>query len=175
MIPAWRQLLIDWNRTEAGYDADRTVHEVFEERAAEAPDAVALVFDGATVSYGELNARANRLARHLADRGVTRGAVVGVMLERGIELVVATLAVLKAGAGYTQLDPKFPTERLAGLVEQTSSTLVVTRTGLTPPNTDTVEVDRDADLIAALDASNPGVRVSVEDVACVMFTSGSTG
>ncbi|WP_371478781.1 amino acid adenylation domain-containing protein [Kitasatospora sp. NBC_00315] len=179
MIPAWRQLLIDWNDTAAEYDSARTVHEVFEERVTAAPEATALVFEETSVSYRELNARANRLARHLVERGVGRGSVVGVFLERGIDLVVATLAVLKAGAGYTQLDPKFPAERLAGLLEQTGSTLVVTRTALGDrpglPELSLVSVDGEAESIAGRESGDLGVEVSVEDVACVMFTSGSTG
>ncbi|MFJ1709942.1 condensation domain-containing protein, partial [Kitasatospora sp. NPDC088346] len=176
------QLLVHWNDTAAEYADDRCVHELFEEQVVRTPDAVALVFEGTRVTYRELNARANRLARHLADRGVGRGSVVGVFLERGIELVVATLAVLKAGGGgYTQLDPKFPTDRLTAVLGEIRAEAVVTCDALAERLVESgarlryVRVDGEADLIAALDASNPGVRVSVEDVACVMFTSGSTG
>ncbi|MFG2489451.1 AMP-binding protein, partial [Streptomyces caniferus] len=94
---------------------DRCLHEVFQERVVGAPGATALVFGGVRVAYGELNERANRLARYLVGRGAGPGGVVAVCLERGPELVVALLAVLKSGAAYALLDPAFPDRRLVEL------------------------------------------------------------
>ena len=101
------------------------VHTIVEEHVARNPDATALVYGPQTVSYAELDARANRFARRLAARGVCRGSVVGVHLERGVELVVAALAALKAGAAYAMLDPELPTERLRGMVEDAAVSVVV--------------------------------------------------
>ncbi|MEU2975265.1 condensation domain-containing protein, partial [Nocardiopsis alba] len=159
--------------------AGRTVHEVFEERVVRAPEAVALVFEGEEVSYGGLNARANRLARYLCAEGVGSGEIVGVHLSRSPEMVVALLAVLKAGAGYTVLDPAFPKARLERVMREAKVRTLVTDADLSPvlefPDTRQVLVDTDAAAIARQEATDPGITVTTEDVACVMFTSGSSG
>ncbi|MDT0615221.1 AMP-binding protein, partial [Streptomyces lancefieldiae] len=102
------------------------VHQIFEGQAARTPRATAVVFEGQGTAYGELNARANRLARHLVAHGVRRGETVGVLLERDTELVVAVLAVLKAGAGYTLLDPGLPVERVRAVASLAGVSRVVT-------------------------------------------------
>ncbi|MEY9872694.1 amino acid adenylation domain-containing protein [Streptacidiphilus sp. MAP12-33] len=174
-------LLVDWNDTAADFPADLGVHELFAQRAAEHPDALALVFEDERISYGELEQRANRTARHFAARGMGRGDIVGVYLERGIELVVAVLAVLKAGAAYTMLDPEFPVERITGLLEQTGARFDVTRSGLagrigTGDGARTeIVLDEDAAVVAELSAEPLGRTAQPGDAACVMFTSGSTG
>ena len=104
---------MEWNATERPYPANVCVHELFEAQADRTPDAVALSCEGEQLSYGELNAQANRLARHLRALGVGPDVRVGVCLERSIEMVVALLAVLKAGGAYVPLDPGYPAERLA--------------------------------------------------------------
>ncbi|MGG7613722.1 AMP-binding protein, partial [Streptomyces sp. ZG43] len=104
--------------TSSGYPADACLHELFQEQAARRPEATALVLGDRRVSYGELNARANRLARHLAGQGVGPGDLVGVCLERGPELVTGLLAVLKTGAGCAPMDPAFPGPRLAEMARQ---------------------------------------------------------
>ncbi|WP_448324076.1 amino acid adenylation domain-containing protein, partial [Streptomyces sp. DSM 41493] len=162
-----------WNDTDRvpAQVLDRTLHEVFEEQARRTPDAVALVFEDEHVSYRQLNERADLLAPWVAGGG----GVVGVHLERGVDMVVALLAVLKSGAGYTLLDPDFPAERVAGVLAEADVRLVVTRSGLSDtvsvPGVSTVCVDA---LTGA--PSKPAVRdARPGDVACVMFTSGSTG
>ncbi|MEW2163788.1 amino acid adenylation domain-containing protein [Streptomyces sp. NPDC007084] len=162
-----------------GSGSGRSVPEVFEARVRLVPGAVALVQGGVELTYGEVNGRANRLARHLLDVGVVAGDVVGVHLERGPELIVSLLAVLKAGAAYTLLDPAFPVERLATVVTDAGVRVLVTRDDLARPlpasGPRRVLLDRDAELIAARDDSNPAVVCGAGDAACVMFTSGSTG
>ncbi|MEU7514218.1 amino acid adenylation domain-containing protein [Streptomyces sp. NPDC042898] len=175
-----RRLLLDeWNATAGTFPAESAVHELFEERAAASTDSTALVLGDVRLSYGELNARANRLARHLVGVGVRRGETVGVLLERDTELVVAVLAVLKAGAGYTLLDPGLPVERVREVASLAGVTRVVTvarfaghweGTGVRP-----VLVDAEAGVVASLDGGDLGRIAGPEDVACVMFTSGSTG
>ncbi|MFC4855948.1 non-ribosomal peptide synthase/polyketide synthase [Actinophytocola glycyrrhizae] len=157
-----RRILVDWNDTGSG-TTDRCAHEVFQAQAARTPDATALVSGAERVTYGELNVRANRLAHLLTDEGVRAGDLVGVHLDRGIDLVVAVLAVLKAGGGYALLDTAFPAERIAALVAETGARVVV-----------------DAAYLAAADlagrpATDPAPAARPGDVACVMFTSGSTG
>lgn len=153
----------------------RCVHALFEQQVVRNPHRTALICGTDRVSYAELNARANRLAGHLMRAGVGRGALVGVYLERGPRIVVAALAALKAGAGYAMLDPDFPVDRLRGMVTDAGVEVVVSRTGLDPLTEHTVRLDADAADIAAMPDGNPAAGAGAHDVACVMFTSGSTG
>ncbi|MCE6998605.1 amino acid adenylation domain-containing protein [Saccharothrix sp. S26] len=172
-------LLAAWTDTHADAPVDRCAHELVAAQAARTPDAVALVHGDVRVTYRELVDRANRLAHELVARGVRAGQVVGVLLNRDVDLVVAVLGVLTAGAGYTALDPRFPRRRLAELADRTGTPLVVTGTSSADrlPDVPALVVDDPATAarIALHPATPPGVAVSPEDVACVMFTSGSTG
>ncbi|HEX6355794.1 non-ribosomal peptide synthase/polyketide synthase [Actinophytocola sp.] len=160
-----RQILVDWNDTAVDIPADLCAHEVFETQAERTPDAVALVFGTDQATYAEVNDRANRLAHLLVDHGVRAGQLVGVHLDRGIDLVVAVLAVLKAGGGYAMLDTAFPADRVATLVAETGADIVVDEDYLAEHATE----------IAARPTHNLGRTAQASDVACVMFTSGSTG
>ncbi|HEU4556418.1 MAG TPA: amino acid adenylation domain-containing protein, partial [Longimicrobium sp.] len=156
-----------------------TVDALFAQAAAAAPQAVALAWDGGRMTYAELDARANRLARHLRRAGVAAGTRVGVCLERGAEMVVATLAALKAGGAYVPLDPAYPAERLAFMLADTAVPVLVTESILAdrlPPHAArTVRVDADAAAIAAEPAEAPAIAADPEAAAYVMYTSGSTG
>ncbi|HEV2755336.1 MAG TPA: amino acid adenylation domain-containing protein, partial [Actinomycetota bacterium] len=155
------------------------VHELFEARAQEGPDAVALTFGDRALTYRELNRRANRLAHHLVDKGVGPEISVGVCLERGLDLVVSLLAVLKAGGAYVPLDPGYPADRLAFILEDTAAPAVVTTAGLAgrvdAQSVELVLLDADRDVIAARPDTDPAGGASSEDLAYVMYTSGSTG
>src|SRR4051812_13394086 len=104
--------LAEWNDTACDYPQDRCIHELFEAQAARTPDALAVRYEDTELSYRELNARANRLARYLLDAGVVRGGRVGIYLSRSPEQVIGVLGVLKVGAAYVPLEPKLPRERL---------------------------------------------------------------
>ncbi|MFJ1707546.1 amino acid adenylation domain-containing protein, partial [Kitasatospora sp. NPDC088346] len=158
---------------------DTTLWERFAEQAARTPDATALISAGERTGYRELAADAARLARHLAAHGVRRGDLVGVHLHRGRGQVVAVLAALAAGAGYTMLDTEFPPERLSAALTASGAGTVVTDGGLRgrlAATVTAVEVD-DPALAGLPDGPPAGAahRAGAEDVACVMFTSGSTG
>ncbi|MCX4696217.1 non-ribosomal peptide synthetase [Streptomyces sp. NBC_01408] len=172
-----RQVLEEWTGTRADIDED-TLADRFEEQARLRPDARALLFEDTELSYGELNARANRLARHLAEQGLGRGHLAGILLDRGIDFAVALLAVVKTGAGYALLDPEFPDERLTGTAHDAALHTLITDTGhrgrIAGPWA-TVVVDEERAAVAAQDPGNPGAELTPSDVACVMFTSGSTG
>ncbi|MDQ2589179.1 non-ribosomal peptide synthetase [Saccharothrix yanglingensis] len=174
-----RGLLAAWTDTAADAPVDRCAHELVAARAARTPDAVALVHGDHHVTYRELVERANRLARELVARGVRPGQVVGVLLDRDADLVVAVLGALTAGAGYTALDPRFPRRRLTELVRRTGAPVVVTSASLADrvDGVPALVVDDPgtAARVAAHPATPPEVEVHPEDVACVMFTSGSTG
>ncbi|MCX4725054.1 non-ribosomal peptide synthetase [Streptomyces sp. NBC_01306] len=177
LSPAERhELLNELSGASAGQPAARCVHHAFERQAADTPHRTALVFGDRTVSYAELNERANRLARHLRDRGVRRGDVVGVHVERSVDMVVALLSVTKAGAAYTMLDVDHPTARLDGILAQADAACVLTTAGGSLTHTGTeIILDEAAPAVATLLATNLDLPSDPEDTLCVMFTSGSTG
>src|SRR5205085_2167227 len=124
------ELLIDWNRTERPFPAERCVHELFEDQVERRPEAIALSGGGRQISYRELNEQANRLAHRLRGLGVRPETLVGICLERSVELIVAILATLKAGGAYVPLDPDYPLERLAFMLEDTDAAVLLTETSL---------------------------------------------
>jgi amino acid adenylation domain-containing protein len=167
------------NRTAAEYPRDAVVHRLFEEQAARTPDAVALVFAGRETTYAELNARANRLARRLRAAGVGAESPVGVAVERSAELIVALLAVLKAGGAYLPLDSAYPPERLAFmLADSRASALVVAGSvpeALASFAGPVVTVDGDRGAAGSEDDSDLPIDLGPDSLAYVIYTSGSTG
>ncbi|HVZ73440.1 MAG TPA: MupA/Atu3671 family FMN-dependent luciferase-like monooxygenase [Polyangia bacterium] len=176
-----RALVVErWNDTAVELPRDRCVHDLIAAQAAATPDATALVFRGARVSYRELDARAEALANTLRARGVGPDALVGVFVDRSLEMVVALLGILKAGGAYVPLDPEYPSERLAMMLEDSKARVVVTRAPLRASlpklahGTEVVLVDV-AEAIAPGESSPAGARSKPENLAYVIFTSGSTG
>ncbi|MFE0774545.1 amino acid adenylation domain-containing protein [Streptomyces sp. NPDC058861] len=156
------------------------VHKRFEEHAAAAPDAVAVVWNDRRLTYAELDARANRFAHHLVARGVGRGAKVGVCLDYSIDLLVAVLGTLKAGAAYVPFDPAYPAARLGLLLGQVPDLALIAASPATaamvaPADAEVVDLELLADELAELPATAPGVEVTGDDVCYAVFTSGSTG
>ncbi|HET9651367.1 MAG TPA: condensation domain-containing protein, partial [Usitatibacter sp.] len=172
------RLLADWNATREDV-APEPVSRLFEARARHAPQAPALVFEGVTLTYAELDARANRLARHLRARGVAAEARVALHLERGIELFVAVLAVMKAGGAYVPLDPAYPRERLQFMLRDSECGVLVTQDGLRGTidagDATVVSLDGDAAAIAAQPAHDLESAPRGRDLAYMIYTSGSTG
>ena len=166
--------VVEWNATEVLYPRDACVHELFEEQVRRDPDAVALSCDGEQVTYGELNRRANGVARRLRELGVVPDVVVGVHMERSLELVVGLLGVLKAGGAFLPLDPSYPIERLGFMISDAGVSVVVTqeqlRGRLAGQSVEEVvpEETRDGE-------DTPASGVRPENLAYVMYTSGSTG
>ncbi|MGQ5876531.1 amino acid adenylation domain-containing protein [Serratia sp. IR-2025] len=163
--------LCRWNHTAEAYPADTCVHELFEQQARLTPQAIALIQDAQRLSYAQLNARANRLAHRLIERGVQPGDRVAVRLARSIELVCAQLAVIKAGAAYVPIDPQLPAARQAWIADDSGACLMLTDAiGDEEIPQLTVE-DREAED----HNGNPALRVSSGATAYIMYTSGSTG
>jgi amino acid adenylation domain-containing protein len=172
-------VLAAFGDTAVKWDPPFTVHELVEVRAALAPDATAVVAGATSLTYRELTARADRLASHLAGKGAGRGALVGLCVERTADLVVALLGILKSGAAYVPLDPAFPKERLALILEDAQPKLLVTSSALAgelpPHEAEVVRLDTDAEAIAVSPVPVARAPVQPSDLAYVMFTSGSTG
>ncbi|MGH6690928.1 MAG: non-ribosomal peptide synthetase, partial [Gammaproteobacteria bacterium] len=174
-----RQLLAEWNDTARELPRDLVIHEAFERQAKRTPDEVALYWRDQAVTYRDLNRRANRLARHLMRHGMGPEAVVGICLERSVDMVVAMLAVLKARGAYLPLDPTSPNERMAFMLEDAQAGILVTEAALLArvPVTGARMVCVDAER-AAIDresSRNLPRRTRAEQLAYVLFTSGSTG
>ncbi|MGH7580732.1 MAG: non-ribosomal peptide synthetase, partial [Gemmatimonadales bacterium] len=178
--PERHQLLVQWNSAITDYPRDATLGELFDAQVALRPDATAVVFQDERLSYRELDARANQLARYLQARGAGRNTRVGLCLERSTDLVIAMLAIVKAGAAYVPLDPGYPSARLRFMLEDAQVGMVLTDTGLR--NRIPAEI---ALTIVCLDTEREAIghqpnaplprEVSAGDLAYVMFTSGSTG
>ncbi|MFZ1010470.1 MAG: amino acid adenylation domain-containing protein [Candidatus Sulfotelmatobacter sp.] len=175
-----KQVIEEWNRTEAQYPLDKCVHELFEEQVARTPQAVAVIYEEERLSYEELNARANRLAWYLRERGVGPDVLVGVFLERSLEMLVGLLGILKAGGCYLPLDPSFPTERLRYMVEDARPALLLTQERLEQRIVDagalqTLCLDRDWETVGKRPETNLRPIGSGENLTYVIYTSGSTG
>ncbi|WP_440532063.1 amino acid adenylation domain-containing protein [Variovorax sp. YR566] len=173
---AERAQLAAWSVNTQRHENATPVHRLIEGQAQRTPDAPALSFGEETLSYAQLNARANRLAHHLIGLGVRPEAKVGIAVERSIEMVVGILAILKAGGAYVPLDPDYPAERLAYMVADSGIGLVLTQSHLTVPGTEAVQVlSFDMLDVRAEPGTNPQIALSGENLAYVIYTSGSTG
>jgi amino acid adenylation domain-containing protein len=174
-----RELLAVDEGTRAEYPSDRCLHELFEAQAERTPDAVAVVFKETRLTYAELNGRANQLARHLRAEGAGAGVRVAVCLDHSIEMVVAVLGVLKAGAAYVPLDPSYPLARLAFMLKDAAAPVLLTEQGLLAElPTDaavTFCLDTDWPTIAQQSTENLTATATPQDLAYVIYTSGSTG
>jgi amino acid adenylation domain-containing protein len=177
-----RQILVEWNNTAREYPRQSNVQRLFEEQATKTPDALAVVFGGKKASYRELDRRANQLARHLAHLGAGQGMFIGVTMDRSMEMVVAMLAILKAGGTYVPLDPTYPPERLGFMAEDTNIGIIISLRNCsgnlpTKPagHLQVVMMDTQADEIAQYSPEDLSVNVEPMASACVIYTSGSTG
>jgi len=178
LTPAEReQILVAWNDTRTDYPRETPVHRLFEAQAAQTPDAVALSFEGATLTYAELNRRANRLAHHMRELGVGPEVGVGIYVERSFEMIVGVLGILKAGGAYVPLDPTYPPERLAFMIDDTQAPVILTHTrlvGKLPAYSGRI-VNLDDDPGSAYADDNLDGGATAGSLAYVMYTSGSTG
>jgi amino acid adenylation domain-containing protein len=175
------RLLVEWNRTAANYPQDKTIHELFEAQVEQTPDAVALVFEGGKLTYRELNGRANQLAHHLRKLGIGPEKLVGLFMERSLELVVGLLGILKAGGAYLPMDPKYPQERVEFMLADAQPQVILTQVSLRerlPAGCgEIVLLDKQVATapIFPVNPSSGDLRPQTGNLAYVIFTSGSTG
>ncbi|MFM0286805.1 non-ribosomal peptide synthetase [Paraburkholderia megapolitana] len=174
-------LTVEWNSTgtDFGADAEQPLHRLFEQQVERTPEAIAAVYEGASLTYAELNVRANRLAHRLIELGVVPDALVGVSMERSLDMIVALLAVLKAGGAYVPVDPDYPADRVRFMIDNAQLRWLLTQQHLLPvlPEIEAqlIVVDRDAAEIAAAKATNPAPALTSDNLAYMIYTSGSTG
>jgi amino acid adenylation domain-containing protein len=173
------QLLQDWNRTEKDYPKFECFPQLFEGQVERTPDAVAVSMGREAVCYRDLNARANQLARYLQTFDVRAGVAVGICLERSLEMVIALMAVLKAGGAYVPLDPEYPPDRLRFMAEDAAVPIVLTSEGLSSlfdsRSCRMVCLDREQSRIAQEVDHNLSPTATTQDLAYILYTSGSTG
>jgi aspartate racemase len=169
-----RKVPSHWHGARTPYPRDATIHSIFEEQARRTPSAVALAFRDEQLTYDQLNRRANQLARHLKKLGVEREVPVGVLLERSCELVIALLAILKAGGAYLPLNPSYPAARIAFMIDDAQTPVILTQPGAETFSTRKI-LGVEANAFAAEDDTNLAPGAGAEDLAYMIYTSGSTG
>ncbi len=180
LTPAERQtLLVDWNNTQVDYPQAACIHHLFEAQVEKTPDAVAVVFENQQLTYQELNKKANQLAHYIQNLGVKPDTLVGICMERSLEMVVGILAIMKAGGAYLPLDPSYPQERLAFMLADAQLSLLLVRSHLVdqlpPHQAQVINIDTDWVEFANYSQVNPDSNVQLENIAYVIYTSGSTG
>ena len=172
------QLLREWNNTEADYPL-LCIHELFEAQVEKTPLSVGVVFEDQQLTYKELNKRANQLAHHLRSLGVKPEVLVGICVERSLDMVIGLLAILKAGGAYVPLDPNYPQERLAYMLEDSQPSVLLTQQYLLESlpyhQAQVICIDSKWEQIASESTKNPTSNTTIDNLAYVIYTSGSTG
>jgi tyrocidine synthetase-3 len=170
-----QQLLVTFNRTHHPYPADRSIHALIEERVERTPERVAVVFRDTSLTYGELNRRANQLARRLASHGLAREEVVGIVAEPSADMIVGVLAILKAGGAYLPIDADCPPHRARAMLDLSGARILLTAGAVGWRDESRLAIDLGDRSVYRGDASNPGTPVGGHDLAYVIYTSGTTG
>jgi amino acid adenylation domain-containing protein len=174
-----QQLLGEWNHTVADYPQNRCIHQLFETQVKHNPNAIAVIFDDNSLTYQELNSRSNQLAHYLQKQGVSSDVLVGLCVDRSVEMLVGMLAILKAGGAYLPLDPNYPQERLNFMLEDAQALVLLTQQHLVErlgtQKLKIIGIDTDWNRVTQESAENPISRVTSDNLAYVIYTSGSTG
>ncbi|SKB14961.1 non ribosomal peptide synthetase, involved in aeruginosin biosynthesis [Planktothrix sp. PCC 11201] len=173
------QLLVDWNQTESPYPRDQCIHQLFEEQVTKNPDAIAIIYEQESLTYQQLNQKANQLAHYLKSLGVETDSLVGICVERSLEMIVGLLGILKAGGAYVPLDPDYPQERLSFMLTDTQVKVLLTKESFIASfpthQARIVCLDKDWETINQESQDNLNGAVSAENLAYIIYTSGSTG
>jgi len=173
------QVLVAWNNTHAEAPIETCIHEVFEAQVARTPEAIAVVYDDQYLKYETLNRRANQVAHYLRRLGVGLEVLVGLCVERSLEMLIGLLGILKAGGAYVPLDPAYPMERLAFMVEESRLPIILTQQHLgkvlSGHQARVIFLDADWDMLARESEDNPHREAAEDNLAYVIYTSGSTG
>ncbi|MCB0214317.1 MAG: amino acid adenylation domain-containing protein, partial [Anaerolineae bacterium] len=183
LLPAVERdrLLVEWNDTQAEYPQDQCIHHLFEAQVEHTPEAIAVVFGHQQLTYRELNCQVNQLAHHLRSLGVGPDILVGICVERSLEMVIGLLAILKAGGAYVPLDPTYPAERLAFMMDDAQASLLLTQSWLeadlplASKPIQRIDLDTIGAQLADQPHTNPVHPTEAHHLAYVIYTSGSTG
>nr|WP_261378279.1 non-ribosomal peptide synthetase [Paenibacillus agilis] len=176
------QILYQFNQTKSLYPKDKSIVQLFEEQVNKVPNHTALIHQNEYVTYQELNEKANRLAHHLKQKAVGKNVLVGIMGERSVETIIGILAILKAGGAYLPIDPKYPTERINNLLNDSNAKLLLARSTYTEAlgydidsEIEILHIDQVTEEMSVENSNNPQWINNSSDLAYVMYTSGSTG
>lgn len=173
------QHLIEWNATTRDYPRERCVHQLFEEQVKRTPDSIAVVAEGETLTYSELNLKANQLANYLRRIGVGRESLVGLCVDRSLDMMIGLLGIMKSGAAYVPIDPAFPSERVKAILDDSGVQTIVTQAHLAFDLRAHVRqvlcIDIEWDEVAAKGEETPETETTPNSLAYVIYTSGSTG
>ncbi|BAY50181.1 amino acid adenylation domain protein (plasmid) [Scytonema sp. HK-05] len=174
-----QKLLIDFNDTKTEFPENKCIHQLFESQVERTPNNIAVEFDHQHLTYRELNTKANQLAHQLQKLGVGPEVLVGICVERSLDMVIGILGILKAGGAYVPFDPTYPTERLGFMLEDAQISVMLTQQRLAhnfaESNTRVICLDTDLSLIATVSIENPPSQVTPQNLAYIIYTSGSTG
>jgi amino acid adenylation domain-containing protein len=173
-------LLVNFNDTIASYPKQKTIIDLFEEKALQVPDSMALLFEDKQLSYKQLNEKANQLAHYLRSKGVKEETLVPICIERSLEMIIGILGILKAGGAYVPIDPEYPEERISYMLKDTNAAIVVSSKESwsklqTPEGVEVVELDTDWRTINMQSTENLQVHIQPHHLAYLIYTSGSTG
>ncbi|WKL50106.1 amino acid adenylation domain-containing protein [Flavobacterium pectinovorum] len=189
LLPSEHQEMVyDWNATDKDYPQDKTIYELFQAQAESTPDSVALVYDGQELSYRELNERSNQLARHIrceyqkrTQEALRADSLIALCLDRGLEMIIGILAVVKSGGAYVPIDPEYPQERIDYILEDTGAVLVLSQKHLLDkedlqlPKDKVITIDLGGPIYDGQDSSNLPQHSGAKNLAYVIYTSGTTG
>ena len=174
-----QQLLVEWNQTQQDYPQNLCIHQLFEAWVEQTPDAIALIFKGEQLTYRELNSKANQLANYLQTLGVKPETLVGICIEPSLEMIVGILGILKAAGAYVPIDPTYPSERIAYMLDDSQLAVLLTQeklvTSLPQHQAQVICLDSDWKEISTESKSSPITSLTPENLAYVIYTSGSTG
>src|SRR3990167_4261269 len=182
----YRLIIEDWNKTDIAYPREKTINDLFEEQVARTPDAIAIVFEDKRLSYQELNTRSNQLARFIrkeyervAGKQFKADTLIGICVERSVEMLIGILGILKAGGAYVPIDPDYPEERVQFILEDTGSRLILKQShllaGLDEVNSKVTRLLLDQEPYSQEEQTNLSTRIQSKDLAYVIYTSGTTG
>ena len=182
---SFHQVVYDWNQTDCDYPKDKTIHQLFEEQVKKTPNDIALVFKDQTLTYDQLNKKANRLAHHIRttykdinNTELKSDTLIALLLDRSIEMIVAILAVLKSGAAYVPISPEFPQQRVDYILKDTKTQILISQSHFKDKlnqlnsNLDIIYADKD---YLNYPIYNPGIQINSRELAYVIYTSGTTG
>nr|WP_136667780.1 non-ribosomal peptide synthetase [Flavobacterium sp. H122] len=173
-------LLVDWNDTSSDFSKEKTIIDLFEEQVNNSPEAIAVVFEDTHLTYNELNNKANQLGHYLIEQGIREGSLISICVERSLEMIIGILGVLKAGAAFIPVDPEYPNDRIAYMLDDSDATLVLSTSTSrkkieTKPDLHIVELDTDWNTINEKEKINPQIERKGKNLAYIIYTSGSTG